>query len=66
MKEWPHEVRELGNEGTHPKPGMTGIIRKGAKDVAEYPSRLYCSTRQIVGSETSYSRASSAIVSPAA
>lgn len=36
MQEWAHEVRELGNEGTHPKPGTKGTREKDAKDVVEY------------------------------
>jgi hypothetical protein len=40
MKNWSHEVRELGNEGTHPKPGSTGTNEKDAKDVVEFLSFL--------------------------
>jgi hypothetical protein len=40
MQEWAHEVRELANEGTHPKPGTTGTGEKDAKDVVEYLSFL--------------------------
>ena len=36
MKEWAHEVRELANEGTHPKPGKVGTSEKDAKDVVEF------------------------------
>jgi hypothetical protein len=36
MKEWAHEVRELGNDGTHPQPGTTGTSEKDAKDVVEF------------------------------
>ena len=36
MKEWAHEVRELGNDGTHPKPGNTRTSEKDAKDVVEF------------------------------
>jgi len=36
MKEWGHEVRELGNEGTHPQPGSTGTSEKDTKDVVEF------------------------------
>jgi Domain of unknown function (DUF4145) len=36
MQEWAHEVRELGNEGTHPMPGSTGTKEKNAKDVVEF------------------------------
>lgn len=40
MKDWAHEVRELGNEGTHPKPGTTGTEEKDARDVVEFLSFL--------------------------
>jgi hypothetical protein len=40
MKEWALEVRELGNEGTHPQPGTTGTSEKDAKDVVEFLSFL--------------------------
>ena len=40
MKEWAHEVRELGNEGTHPRPGSPGTDKKDAKDVVEFLSFL--------------------------
>ena len=36
MKEWAHEVRELGNDGTHPQPGSSGTSEKDAKDVVEF------------------------------
>src|SRR5262249_33196992 len=36
MKEWAHEIRELGNESTHPHPGTTGTNEKDAKDVVEF------------------------------
>jgi hypothetical protein len=36
MQEWAHEVRELGNEGTHPQPGSVGTHEKDAKDVVEF------------------------------
>jgi hypothetical protein len=36
MREWAHEVRELGNEGTHPQPGSIGTNEKDAKDVVEF------------------------------
>lgn len=36
MQEWAHEVRELGNEGTHPQPGTVGTDEKDAKDVVEF------------------------------
>ena len=36
MKEWSHEVRELGNEGTHPQPGTTGTPESDARAVVEF------------------------------
>lgn len=36
MRDWAREVRELGNEGTHPKPGTKGTGEKDAKDVVEF------------------------------
>ena len=40
MQEWAHEVRELGNDGTHPIPGSAGTSQKDAKDVVEFLSFL--------------------------
>ena len=40
MKEWAYEVRELGNEGTHPRLGSPGTDEKDAKDVVEFLSFL--------------------------
>lgn len=40
MQEWAHEVRVLGNEGTHPQPGSTGTNEKDAKDVVQFLSFL--------------------------
>lgn len=36
MKEWAHEVRLLGNEGTHSDHFSTGVERKDANDIAEF------------------------------
>ena len=36
MKDWSHEVREIGNEGTHPQPGGTGTNEKDARAVVEF------------------------------
>jgi len=36
MKEWSHEVRELGNENAHPVPGAKGTSPKDARDVVEF------------------------------
>lgn len=40
MKEFAHEVRALGNEGTHPQPGAMRTSEKDAKDVVEFLSFL--------------------------
>lgn len=40
MQEWAHEVRVLGNDSTHPKPGTTGTKEKDARDVVEFLSFL--------------------------
>ena len=40
MKEWSHEVRHLGNDGAHPKPGSTGTDARDARDVVEFFSQL--------------------------
>lgn len=36
MKDWAHEVRLLGNEGTHSDPLSTGVEREDANDIAEF------------------------------
>jgi hypothetical protein len=36
MKEWAHEVRELGNDNAHPTPGGTGTTRSDATDVVNF------------------------------
>jgi hypothetical protein len=36
MKEWAHEVRELGNDNAHPTPGDKGTNEKDAKDVVDF------------------------------
>jgi hypothetical protein len=40
MREWADEIRYLGNEGAHPKPGSTGADVKNAKDVVEFLTTL--------------------------
>jgi hypothetical protein len=40
MKEWSHEVRELGNDSAHPDPGAKGTDPKDARDVVEFLSTL--------------------------
>ena len=40
MKDWSHEVRELGNDGAHPKPKSAGTDAKDAKDVVQFLSTL--------------------------
>ena len=44
MKEWSHEVRELGNESTHPDPGGAGTDQKDARDVVEFLDTLMVMT----------------------
>jgi hypothetical protein len=36
MREWSHEVRELGNDAAHPVPGATGTTPNDAKDVVRF------------------------------
>lgn len=36
MKDWAHEVRLLGNEGTHADPLSTGVEEEDAQDAAEF------------------------------
>jgi hypothetical protein len=36
MKDWAHEVRELGNESAHPTPGAQGASPNDARDVVEF------------------------------
>jgi len=41
MKDWSHEVRELGNDSTHPMPGSSaGTESKDANDVVKFLSTL--------------------------
>ena len=40
MKDWSHEVRELGNDSAHPAPESTGTEAKDARDVVEFLSTL--------------------------
>jgi hypothetical protein len=40
MKDWAHEVRELGNENAHPTPGGKGTSPNDARDVVEFLSFL--------------------------
>lgn len=40
MKEWAHEVRELGNEGAHPKPESDGTSEADASAVVKYLTML--------------------------
>jgi hypothetical protein len=40
MKDWAHEVRELGNENAHPIPGSKGTSPNDARDVVEFLSFL--------------------------
>jgi hypothetical protein len=36
MKEWSHEVRLLGNENAHPRPGEKGTEQRDARDIVEF------------------------------
>lgn len=36
MIEWSHEVRELGNDSAHPKPGQAPTIDRDAKDILQF------------------------------
>lgn len=36
MAEWAHEVRELGNDSAHPKPGQAPTDQKDAKDIVKF------------------------------
>ena len=44
MKEWAHEVRVLGNENAHPKPGDKGTEQKDANDIVQFLSFLLTMT----------------------
>ena len=36
MKDWSHEVRELGNDSAHPKPGQQPTTSEDANDIVEF------------------------------
>ncbi|MCL4339456.1 DUF4145 domain-containing protein [Patescibacteria group bacterium] len=36
MKEWSHEIRELGNDSAHPKPNQDPTTDNDAKDIVEF------------------------------
>ncbi|MFI5387374.1 MAG: DUF4145 domain-containing protein [Fimbriimonadales bacterium] len=36
MKDWAHEVRELGNDAAHPEPGQPATTTQDAADIVEY------------------------------
>ena len=40
MREWSHEVRALGNESAHPRPGDEGADQRDANDVVEFLTML--------------------------
>jgi len=40
MKEWSHEVRVLGNESAHPKPGAPPITEEDARDIVQFLDSL--------------------------
>jgi Domain of unknown function (DUF4145) len=47
MREWSHEVRLLGNEGAHPKPGAEGTEAQDAKDIVEFLAVLLTMTNDL-------------------
>ena len=36
MKDWSDNVRELGNESAHPRPGQPAIAQIDAKDIVQF------------------------------
>lgn len=36
MKEWAHELRELGNDSAHPEPGQPPTAPEDAKDIVQF------------------------------
>jgi len=40
MQEWSHELRELGNESAHPKPGQQPTVARDAKDIVQFMDYL--------------------------
>lgn len=36
MRDWSHEVREVGNDSTHPTPGKAGTSPKDARDIVVF------------------------------
>src|SRR6516162_257460 len=40
MKEWSHEVRVLGNESAHPKPGTPPPTQEDARDIVQFLDSL--------------------------
>jgi hypothetical protein len=36
MKDWSHNVRELGNESAHPQPGQGPVTPRDARDIAQF------------------------------
>lgn len=36
MKDWSHELRDLGNDGAHPKPDQELVIAQDARDVVRF------------------------------
>ena len=41
MKDWAHNVRELGNESAHPKPDQPPTLPKDAKDIVGFMDYLF-------------------------
>lgn len=40
MKEWAHELRELGNESAHPRPNQPPTASRDAKDIVQFMDYL--------------------------
>ena len=40
MKEWSHEVRELGNDSAHPKPGAPPTTPEDGRDIVQFLDSL--------------------------
>jgi hypothetical protein len=40
MKEWSHEVRELGNDSAHPEPNKPAMTPQDARDIVQFLDSL--------------------------
>ncbi|GAB2615366.1 DUF4145 domain-containing protein [Novilysobacter erysipheiresistens] len=41
MRDWSHEVRELGNDSAHPTPGQAATSPRDAKDIVQFTHYLF-------------------------